>query len=118
MSLRSTIVSDMQEIESDLGNPTFTWKANDYIFVPSISEFQRDLDNGGYQIVKLLTATVRKYNIDSNDIFQSIFPNGTPSPQDIINYSLDGTKYRIESIKHDPTNSYFRIIAHSTTKGI
>jgi len=113
--LRTEIITDLYEIESDLGNPTFTWQGNSYNFIPSISEFNRQLEFGGFQIVKLLTATVRKFNISDDDI-SPIFPNGTPTAQQIIGYSLDGTNYRIESVKHDPTNSYMRIIAHSTTK--
>ena len=103
-------------VESDLGNPMFTWQGNNYNFIPSISEFKRELDTGGFQIVKLLTATVRKFNLDEDCNFQPIFPNGYPTAQQIITYSLDGTSYRVETIKHDPTNSYFRLIAHSTTK--
>ena len=121
MSLRTEIITDLYEIESDLGNPTFIWQGNSYNFIPSISEFNRQLESGGFQIVKLLTATVRKYNIsddnDEDDI-TPIFPNGTPQPQDKIYYSLDGTWYRVESLKTDPTNSYMRIIAHSTTRGL
>lgn len=120
MSLRTEIITDLYEIESDLGNPTFTWKGDIYNFIPSISEFNRQLESGGFQIVKMLTATVRKFNIgddnDEDDI-SPIFPNGTPTAQQIITYSLDATNYRIESVKHDSTNSYMRIIAHSTTKG-
>jgi len=118
MSLRSEIVTDLQVIESDLSNPTFTWSGSSYNFIPSISEFKRDLETGGFQIVKLLTATVRKYDVDEDDVFTGLFQSGYPTAQNIITYSLDGTNYRIESVKHDPTNSYFRIIAHSTTKGL
>lgn len=104
-------------IENDLGQPTFQWSGSTYNFIPSISEFQRDLDTGGFQIVKLLTATIRKYDWYSEepDSFPQLFIT-YPTAQNIITYSLDNTTYRIESIKHDPTNSYMRIVAHSTTK--
>lgn len=109
---------DLQVIENDLGNPTFIFNGNSYNFIPSISEFQRELDTGGYKIVKLLTASVRKFTYNTKTkVYTPIFTT-IPSAQNIITYSLDGTNYRIESIKHDPTNSYFRITAASTTKGI
>jgi competence protein ComGC len=117
---RTYVLNGLINTENSIGNPTFIWQGNSYNFIPSISEFNRQLESGGFQIVKLLTATVRKYNIsddnDEDDI-TPIFPNGTPTAQQTINYSLDSTNYRIESVKHDPTNSYMRIIAHSTTRG-
>ena len=121
MSLRDEIIEDLKTIEKDMEEPSFTWHGNPYVFIPSISEFQRQLDTGGFQIVKLLTATVRKYDINwENDekTYIPIFPNGTPQAQQIINYTLDGTNYRIEIVKHDPVNASMRIIAHSTVKGL
>ena len=116
MSLRYEHITGLMEIESDLGNPTFYWNGGTYNFVPSISEFQRELQMGGYNYIKLLTATIRKYELDVDNNFVTLFPSGYPSSQDIITYSLDGTQFRIESVKHDPTNSYMRIIAHSISK--
>jgi len=117
MSLRNDIVTDLQTIEADLDNPTFEWQGNSYNFIPSITMFNRELELGGYQIVKLLTATVRLFDYSEGD-YTAIFSNGMPSPQQIIYYPLDNSNYRIESIKIDPTNSYMRMICHSTTKGL
>ena len=117
MSLRSEICEDLVITEEDLGLPSFTWLGNSYTFIPSITEFNRDLETGGFQLVRLMTATVRMYNYIDEE-FEAIFSNGLPQPQQIINYTLDGTNYRVESVKRDPTNSYFRLIAHSTTRGI
>ena len=118
MSLRKEIIRDLQVMENDLCNPTFTWQGNSYIFIPSITMFNRTLDTGGFQLIRLLTATVRKFNLDCDDNFEAIFVNGMPQPQQTFTYNLDGTNYRVESIKGDPTDSYFRMIAHSTSKGI
>jgi hypothetical protein len=117
MSLRSEICEDLVITEEDLGLPSFTWLGNSYTFIPSITEFNRDLETGGFQLVRLLTATVRIFNYN-DDTFEPLFPTGLPQPQQIINYTLDGTNYRVESVKLDPTNSYFRLVAHSTTRGI
>lgn len=116
MSLQTTIIKDLKDIESDLGCPTFTWQGNTYNFIPSITDYQRELETGGYQMVKLITATVRKYEIDDFDNITALFPT-MPIPQQIITYNLDNTNFRIESVKVDPTNSYFRLIGHSTTRG-
>ena len=115
------ILSDLREIEEEMGNPTFTWKGKPYCFIPSVVEFNRDLDKGGFNIVMLMTATIRRFDVvedkdgDINlvDIFNGVFL--TPQ-KDIITYSVDGLNYRIESIKPDPTQSYYRITAHSTAK--
>jgi hypothetical protein len=117
MSLRKDIVEDLQNIIDELGSPMFTWKGNSYNFIPSITEFNRQLETGGYQLVKLMTATVPAFTYcDEN--FTPLFSMGLPSPQQVITYALDGNNYRIESTKMDPTNSYFRIVCHSTTKGL
>jgi hypothetical protein len=119
MSLQHEIISDLQVMEHDLGFPTFTWNGGTYKFIPSITDFNRELETGGFALVKLMTATVRKFDINEDESLNPIFPGGYPQPQrSIIQYSIDGLFYRVESIKHDPTNAYFRLIAHSTTKGI
>lgn len=116
MSLRQEIVEDLKTIENDLGNPTFSFQGSNYNFIPSISEFKRNLETGGFQLIRLITATVRMYDY-CDETYTPLF-NIMPTAQNIIQYSLDGTSYRIESIKLDPTNSYFRLIGHSTVKGL
>jgi len=127
--LRRTIIEDLKYQEQELNYPTFTWQGSTYNFIPSISEFKRDLDRGGYEIVKLLTATVRKYDFnediesdyngeDISNCFISLYPNGYPTAQNIIMYSMDNANYRIEVVKNDPTNAYMRITAVSTTRGL
>jgi len=111
------VIEGLKDVETELNQPTFIWKNNIYNFIPSITEFNRQLETGGYQLVRLLTATVRLFDIE-DDGLTPLFPNGLPQPQNIITYSLDNTNYRVESIKLDPTNSYFRMVAHSITKGI
>jgi len=115
--LRTTITSDLIQIESDLGNPTFTWNSGSYPFIPSVSDFTRELDTGGYKYEKMLTATIRKYNADGSSVFSgSIYP----SPQQKIIYTDGndgGLAYRIETIKHSPEGAYMHLIAASSTKG-
>jgi hypothetical protein len=120
MSLQYEICSDLQVMECDLKNPTFLWNGVSYNFVPSITSFNRDLDKGGFNMVRLMTATVRKYDLGYKAYeLVPLFTNGYPQSQiDKIVYSIDGLSYRIESFKEDPTGAYFRLIAHSTTRGI
>lgn len=114
------VIEGLLEIEQDLDNPSFKWQGATYNFIPSITDFNRQLETGGYQLVRLLTATVRKFDKDEDDCngLSPIFFSGIPQPQQIITYTLDNTNYRIEQIKQDVTNSYFRMVAHSTTRGI
>lgn len=117
MSLRDEMVKDLKVIETDLGGPYFIWKNTTYNFIPSVSEFRRELDTGGYKVVKLLSATIRKYNTNGTPVFSgSVYP----SAQDIIQYT-DGNeyiRYRIETVKHSPEGAYIRIVANSDVKGI
>ena len=118
MSLRAEIISDLQNTENDLGNPTFNWQGNDYNLIPSITDFNRELETGGFQLVRLMTATVRMYDGDDNGFGEVFDSNIIPQPQQKFIYNLDGTTFRVESIKRDPTNSYVRMTAHSITKGL
>lgn len=116
-TLRTEIIGDLIKIEQDLGTPTFTWNGNTYNLIPSISEFTRELDTGGYKYEKMLTATVRKYNTSLVTLFSgSVYP--TAQQKIVYNDGNTGTAFRIESIKHDPTNSYMRMICTSAVKGL
>lgn len=112
-TLRDEIIADLITIESELGSPTFTWKGGTYNFIPSISEFDRELETGGFSTNQMLTATVRKLTASGSAIF-----NPAPTAQEIITYNMDGSLFRIESIRHDATGAYFRIVAVSTVRGI
>jgi hypothetical protein len=116
-SLRTTKLEGLKFMESRLDNPTFTWNGGTYYFIPSITDFNRELEKGGFSLVRLMTATVRKFDIDSDGDILPLFNNGYPQPQNKITYTLDGITYKVESVKHDPNNTYFRMIAHSITKG-
>jgi len=118
MSLQQEIVGDLIDIENDLGNPTFTWNGSTYNFIPSVAEFNRMLETGGFQLVRELKATVRLWDIADDGSLQSVFNGIVPQPQQKFTYSIDGVTYRIGIIRPDPTNSYFRIIAYSVTKGV
>lgn len=111
--LRDEIVADLLTIESELGSPTFTWKGGTYSFIPSISEFDRELETGGFSTNQMLTATVRKLTASGSNVFIT-----SPTAQDTIIYNMDGTTFRIESIRHDATGAYFRIVAVSAVRGI
>jgi len=111
--LQRFITESNLEIEKHMGNPTFTWNGNTYTCIPSVAEFKRDLETGGFSIVKLLTATVRRLNCSGLAVFTAL-----PTAQQKITYSIDGLQYRIESIHTDPSGSYFRMIAEGTSKGI
>jgi hypothetical protein len=117
-TLKQEIIKDLITIENDLGTPTFVWNSNSYHLIPSISDFTRELDTGGFRYDKMLTATVRKWNVDGTATFSgSVYPK----PQQKITYADGndgGTSYRIESTKHSPEGAYFRIIAISTTNGL
>ena len=115
--LQYNITKDLISIEYQMGSPTFTWESNSYPFVPSVTEFKRDLDTGGFILIKLMSSTVRLNNLVNHKL-EPIFISSTPTAQQKITYSVDGLEYRIESIKFDPTKSYFRMIAEGTAKGI
>jgi hypothetical protein len=100
-------------IEEQLNHPTFIWQSNTYNFIPSITEYKLQLDTGGFSIRRLLTATVRLYQLNGTAIFTSI-----PQPQQIITYTLDNNNYRIETVKQSADGATLRIVAHSMLAGV
>lgn len=113
MALQADIIADLITIEGELGNPTFTWKTGTYNFIPSISEFNRELEDGGFSTNQMMTATVRKLTSSGTNVFTTL-----PTAQEIITYNMDGSTFRIESIRQDSTGAYFRLTAVSTVRGI
>lgn len=101
------------KIESDMANPTFTWNGTTYPFISSVASFERELESGGFAQVQMMTATVRRFNIDGSAVFTTL-----PQAQQKIVYSVDGRTYRIISVRQDPTQSYFRITAECSFRGI
>jgi hypothetical protein len=119
-SLQRYITENNLEIEKDMGSPTFTCVTGSlascsgtYAFIPSVAQFTRHLESGGYELVKLLTGTVRLFNCDGSEVFTI-----RPKAQQKIIYSVDNLLYRIESMHYDPSQSYFRLVAEGVAKGI
>jgi hypothetical protein len=111
MTLQQDMVNGIIFQESDLGNPVFTLDGNDYGCVPSVNEFKRTLESGGFVIDKMLTMVVRLLDSSYNDVFTTL-----PTPQKIVTYRSE--QFRIESIKTHPTGAYMRIIAMGIARGI
>jgi hypothetical protein len=111
MSLKDEIIDGLEEMETDLENPVFTFNGSNYACVPSVNEFKRDLDEGGFAITKMLTMSVRMLDENGQSIFSVL-----PVAQNIITYH--GENFRIQSTHKHPTGSYLRVIAYSTTRGI
>jgi len=111
------VLEGLSFIEDALGNHTFTWLVdnNDYPCIASVSQFQRTLDTGGFRVEKLLTMTVRQYDLDGN----YIFPNNV-IPQSEQKLTYNGSQYRILSVHIDTigTGARLRIMAIDTSKGL
>jgi hypothetical protein len=111
--LQHEMVDGMAFQEQDLGTPTFTWNGMTYNLIPSVSLFNRQLEQGGFETVRLMTAVVRMMNYDGSSIFTNI-----PQPQQKITYNIDSNLYRIEIINLHPTKTYFEMKAVCPYRGI
>jgi hypothetical protein len=111
MSFLTEILEGITFEEGDLNNPTFTFGSETYSCVPSVNEFKRTLDTGGFVIDKMLTLTVRIIDKDSNALYTTV-----PTPQQIIAYN--GENFRIESKHTHPTGAYVRFICMGVTRGV
>ena len=113
MAMQQDMVTDLLEMESDLGSPTFFWGATEYPCSPSISEVTRDLDTGGFTIDKVLSMTVRLQDADGNSVFDNDL---LPQAQQLITYNTE--QFRIVTVKVHPTKSSIRIMAFGVTRGL
>ena len=106
MSLSETIRSDLEFIESELENQTFTWENNEYICIPNTANEQRDLEIGGFQIVSDLILSVR---VDQ-------FTASLPSEQDVITYF--GRAFRINKVGTTALGVYIRLHCSAIYRGV
>ncbi len=112
MTLAEEMVDGLTEMETDLGEGAFfTFNGVDYPCVPSVNEFKRVLDTGGFVIDKLLTISVQLQDENGSDVFTVL-----PVAQQIITYN--GENFRIESTKKHPTAAVLRIMAFGVTRGL
>ena len=112
-SLALDLLSGIRLGMSDLGNPTFIWQGASYPCLPSVSEFQRELGDGGFRMDKLFTATIPLQDNVGNLTFPG---NIMPDTQQLVYYM--GDRFRIIMKKIHPTSAYIRIVAQSDTRGI
>lgn len=110
-SLQDYIVKGIGQTNTRLGSPVFTFKGTEYACVPSVSDFERQLETGGFSTGRLLTMTVPILDENENNIFTV-----QPSSQDIVTYNAEN--YRVSTVKTHPTGTYIRVIAVSTTRGV
>lgn len=109
--LTQDLIDGLAVAEADMGNPVFTFAGTDYGCVPSVNEFRRTLDMGGFATDKMLTLCARLLDSSGNDIFTTL-----PVAQNLVTYN--GENFRVESTKKHPTGAYLRIVAINTTKGV
>ena len=113
IELFNEIISGQMEIIDDLNTPSIIWNGNSYACIASVSEFRRDLDDGGFVMNKMLTMSIPLEDGNGNLTFSGGI---LPSPQEKITYQ--GNTFRIESKHITPTGAYVRYIAAGVTRGI
>ena len=109
----------IKHIIDQLGSPYFTWKGQQYNCIGSISQFYRELEEGGFTTEQLLTMTVPLFDNNNGRIF-----TGENYPQAQQKIVFKGLTYRIQNVKQDsiledgtlPTR--LRIVATCDTKGL
>jgi hypothetical protein len=112
MTLQQQQVKDLQEMESQLGNPTFTCNGITYSCVPSVSETTPELETGGFAVQRVLNMTVRQYDYSINSSTGTVIltPISSSFPGD-AQVVYNGDTYYIRTIQKPPTQAYVRIMA-------
>jgi|ERR1041385_503953 hypothetical protein len=109
----------IRHIISELGSPYFIWNGQLYSCIASVSQFNRDLVEGGFTVEQMLTLTVPLFDESGGRVFA-----GETYPQAQEKVTFNGKVYRIENVKQDsifqdgssPTR--LRIVAMGITRGI
>ena len=117
-TLFQEILSDTQEIQSDMGNPSFTWNGAIYQCIPNAFEYKKDLEDGGFATDLMLELTVSRYNSLNQPVFSG---DQIPKPQDKLTYQ--NNSFRIITVMDSPVinNAYgvtLKIVAVCSTRGI
>ena len=98
--------------------PTFTWNGNTYNYLPSITNVSIPLELGGFRTTRMLEATVRIYDIDEYNNATNLFNYVYPQAQQKFVNNGEGITYRINSVRMDRDNTFFRITAYEVNKGV
>jgi hypothetical protein len=106
-NLSDIISNDLNSISFDLGNPSFIWKNEEYICVPSGVSDNMDLGMGGLLDIQELVLNVRK-SLFTDSIY--------PKSQDKITYK--GIVYRIQNVRQDSTQAFLRLSLTNPNQGI
>lgn len=124
-TLSQEVLQDINEIMSEFGNPTFVWNSSTYPCIASLSQFNRNLVEGGFIVEQMLTITIPRYDLSGN----ATFPNDVlPEAQQLLTFN--SKKFRIENVKIDSIYDYdsngnqltngsrIRIVAVGITRGL
>lgn len=107
MTLRETIIADLESIATDLENPVMTWNSEEYEVVPSSTGKQLNLEEGGFGSDLDLVINVRK-ELFTDEVY--------PASQQTITYN--SIEYRIESVRYDVTGAFLRIFCINKNRGV
>jgi hypothetical protein len=101
-TLFQEMLEDMDSINNEFGRPYFTWNGSNYQCVASVADFKNVLEDGGFQVDQLLTATVNRYT----EWGQPIFPNDIiPASQQLMTFN--GNVFRIQSVSQSSVFGQF-----------
>jgi hypothetical protein len=107
MTLFEQMQSDLSQIETDLGNQSFTWKGLDIVCIPSSLQHSKNLENGGFAVGADKVFTVNLAN----------FTNGImPQLKESLTYR--NRTYRIELIGTNPNQAFIRLHCVDVNKGV
>lgn len=107
MSLRETIISDLESIATDLENPVFTYNGEDYECVNSGNGSKSLLEMGGFSTEADLVLNVRK-ELFTDDIY--------PVSQNKLTFN--SKTYRIDTVRHDATGAFLRLMCVDASRGV
>jgi len=106
MALRDIIKADLKMIATDMSNPTFTWKGEDYECIPSSDGAELALEMGGFSTEADIAFTTRK----------ELFVDSLPQSQQTLIYKTK--TYRILTVREDATGAFYRLICINNNRGV
>lgn len=107
MALKDIVTQDLETIATDLGDQEMTWKGETYVCIPSSAVKGLNLEMGGLGADASLVLTVAK-ELFTDDLY--------PASQEYLTFN--NIRYRIQSVRYDPTTAFIRIFCIDDSRGV
>lgn len=101
------MLADLQTIETDMGEQTFTWKGEDYVCMPASNNTAATLEEGGFAVEVDLLINVRT-DLFANAVY--------PAKKEKLTFR--SKTYRIGKVTEEPVLGFLQLMLVDANRGV